>query len=62
MAGSVVDCVYTDGIDAQFLEFGNVSLTPSLIGDGVRKVGGATRLVVNATDVEPITPGKEGYC
>jgi hypothetical protein len=57
--GCVVDGVDTDGIDAQFLELDDITLAAVGIGNGVGQIGGATRLVVNATDVESVIAGEE---
>ena len=59
MVGSVVDSVYTNGIDAQLGELLNVSGAASLISNGISDIGGATRLVVDTTNVESVAIGKE---
>jgi hypothetical protein len=60
MVGTVVDSVDTDGIDAQFCKFCNISFAAGLISNGVRQIGGSTRLIVNATNVETLISSKEG--
>ena len=61
MVGRVVDSVDTDGIDAQLLKFCNVSLAASLIGNGISQIGRATRLVVDASNIEAVVAGEEGW-
>ena len=60
MIGTVVDSIDADGIDAQLLKFCNVSLAASLIGNGVSQIGRATRLVVDASNIEAVVAGEEG--
>ena len=60
MVGSVVDSIDTDGIDAQLLELCNVSFAAGLISNGVSQIGGAARLVINASNVETVAASKEG--
>jgi hypothetical protein len=57
--GRVVDSVDTDGIDAQLLELDDISLTAVGIGNGVSQVGGATGLIVDATDIESVVACEE---
>jgi hypothetical protein len=60
VVGGVVDRVDTDGVDAQLLELGDVTLAAVDIGDGVCEVGAATGLVIDATDVEAVATLEEG--
>jgi hypothetical protein len=60
VVGGVVDSVDTDGVDAQLLELGNITLAAVDIGDGVCELGAATGLVVDATDVETVASLEEG--
>jgi hypothetical protein len=59
VVGAVVDSVDTDGVDTEFLELLNVALAASLVSDGVLRIGSATRLVVNTTNVETLVASKE---
>lgn len=59
MVGAVVDSVDTDGVDTELLELLNVALAASLVSDGVLRIGSATRLVVNTTNVETLVASKE---
>lgn len=75
MVSGVVDSVHTNGVDAEFLEKGDVALATSYVGDGVLRVGRAafllsvskmlsvvmhhTRLVVDTTDVETLVASEE---
>jgi hypothetical protein len=52
VVGRVVDCVDTDGVDAQLLELYDITLAGCGIGDRVNQVRGATGLVVHTTHVE----------
>lgn len=61
VVGSVVDSIDTDGIDAQLLKFCNVSLAAGLIGNGISQIGGATRLVVDASNIETVVASEEGW-
>ena len=60
MVCSVVDGVDTDSIDAQLLELGDVPLAASRVGNGIGRVGGTTRLIIDTTDVKSIISGEEG--
>lgn len=55
----VVDRVDTDGVDAQFLELGDIALAAVDIGDGVREIGGTARLVVKTANVEALVAFEE---
>jgi hypothetical protein len=57
--GRVVDSVNTDSIDAQLLELDDISLAAIGIGDGISQVGGATGLIVDATDIESVIACEE---
>jgi hypothetical protein len=59
VVGAVVDSVDTDGVDTELLELLNVALAASLVSDGVLRIGSATRLVVNTTNVETLVASKE---
>ena len=59
MVGGVVDSVYTNSVDAQLGEFLDVSVAARLISNGISNIGGATRLVVDTSDVESVAIGKE---
>lgn len=61
MVGGVVDRVDTDGVDSQLLEFSNISLAGLGVCDGVLGAGGASRLVVDTTDVEALVASEESY-
>ena len=61
MGRSVVDGVDSNCIDAQLLEFRDVSLAAVDVGNGIGHVGGATGLVVDATNVETVVASKESY-
>jgi hypothetical protein len=61
MVRSIVDSVDSNGVDTQLLELGNISSTSICVGNGICYIGGATRLVVNAANVESIVSGKECY-
>jgi hypothetical protein len=61
MISSVVDRIDSDGIDAQLLEFLEISLASLCVSDRVNNVGRSTRLVVNTTDVEALISSKESY-
>lgn len=61
MIGCVVDSVDTNSVQTQLLEFRDVSLAAIHVGDRVGDIGGATRLVVDATNVEAIIAGKESW-
>lgn len=50
--GSVVDCVDTDGVDAELLELCNVSCAGGFICDRVNELGRSSRLVVDSADIE----------
>jgi hypothetical protein len=60
VVGRVVHRVDADGVDAQFLELGDVALARRGVGDGVRGFGGASGLVVDAADIEALVAGEEG--
>ena len=59
VVSTVVNSVDTDGVDAELLELGDVTLAALLISNGVLCVGCATGLVVNTTDVEALVAGPE---
>jgi hypothetical protein len=59
VVGAVVDSVDADGVDTELLELLNVALAASLVSDGVLRIGSATGLVVNTTDVETLVASKE---
>ena len=59
MVGGVVDSVHTNGVDAQLGEFLDVSVAARFISNGISNVRGATRLVIDTTDVESVAIGKE---
>jgi hypothetical protein len=61
VGGRVVDRVDTDGVDSELLELGDITLAAISIGNGILEGGRTARLVVNATDVEPLAAGEEGY-
>ena len=61
MLSSVVNGVDSDSVDAQLLEFRDISLATVGIGDRISDVGGATGLIVDATNVESVISGKESY-
>jgi hypothetical protein len=55
----VVHSVDSDGVDAQLLEFHDISLASSGVSDGVSDIRRSSRLVINASDVETAASGKE---
>jgi hypothetical protein len=57
----VINSVDTNGVDAQFLEYWNVTIAAICVCDRVGNLGGSTWLVVEATDVETVTVGEESY-
>ena len=59
MAGSVVDSVDTNGVDAELLEVLDVSHAAVLISKRVLGVRRATGLVVDTTDVEAVVASEE---
>ena len=61
MRRSVVDGVYSNSVDAQLLKLSNISCAAGGIGDGICQIGGTTRLVVDATDVESVVSSEESY-
>ena len=61
MVCGVINSVDTNGVDAQFFEFWNVSIATLRVCDGIGNLGGSTWLVVEAADVETVTAGKESY-
>ena len=60
MIGSIIDGIDSDSVEAQLLKLCDVSFATGLIGDRVSQIGGATGLIVNATNVESIVSSKEG--
>ena len=61
MVCRVINSVDTNGVDAQFFEFWNVSIAALCVCDRVGNLGGSTWLVVEATDVETVIAGEESY-
>jgi len=62
MLSCVVDSVDSDGVESELLKILNISLAAIYICDGVGNVGGATRLVIDTSNVESVAAGKESYC
>ena len=60
MAGSVVDSVDTNGVDAELLEVLDVSHAAILVGKRVLCVRRATGLVVDTANVEAVVASEEG--
>lgn len=56
----VVNSINTDGVDTQLLELRDVPTATALIRNGVSEIRAATRLIVNATNVEAVTSLEEG--
>jgi len=61
MVGAVVNGVDADRVDSQFLELDNISCAGGFVCDGIDKVGGSSRLVIDTTDVETVAPLEEGW-
>ena len=62
MVLGVVDGVDTDGVDTELDELLDIALAAISVGDGVLVGRGATRLVVNTTNVEAVAiGGVEGW-
>lgn len=59
MVGRVVNRVDADGVDAELLELGNVTLAARGIGNRVLSIGCAAWLVVDTADVETLIASKE---
>jgi hypothetical protein len=54
VVGCVVNSVYTNGVDAELLEFHDITRTSCRVCDGVDELGGSTWLVVDSADVESV--------
>lgn len=59
MVGRVVDRVDADCVDAELRELCDVALAAGSVGNGVLGLRGATRLVVDTTNVETLVASKE---
>lgn len=62
MVSRVVDSVDSDGVESELREVLDISLAASCICNGVGNVGGATRLVIDTSNVESVAASEESYC
>lgn len=60
MVGSVVDRVHADGVEPELFEEGHVSPASLHVGERIDDVGGATRLVIDASDIKTFVTCEEG--
>ena len=54
MVGCVVNSVYTNGVDAELLEFHDITRTSCRVCDRVDELRGSSWLVVDSADVESV--------
>lgn len=57
----VIDRVDADCVEAELLEDGNIAIAAGLVCKRVLGFGRAAWLIIDTTDVEPLSVGKEGF-
>lgn len=61
VVGCVVDCVYTDSVDAETAEVLEIAAAYGRVCERIFGVAGSTGLVVQATDIETLVAGVESW-